>query len=247
MTNSELKQLRSLAQQKYRKEHNAYIVEGDKNAKEWIKYPNLVQKIFATENWYSTHLHLLDTIKDKISITSDTEIEKASALKTPTQVIVLANMEPHQVIEIQKQSWAILLSSVRDPGNMGTIIRIADWFGIKNIICSTDCVDVYNPKTVQASMGSLLRVTIQEADLVAVLKENPDTPCYATCLEGENINNIQNTTPGFIMMGNESQGISDELINMAQRKITIPRFGGAESLNVAVATGIICSRLVNNG
>lgn len=245
MTNTELKFLRSLSQQKYRKEYNAYIVEGDKNAKEWIIYPDLVQKVFATEQWCNDNAPILEKIKDKIVISSGIDIERASALRTPTQVIVLARILAIQKIQIDKQAWTLMLDSVRDPGNMGTIIRIADWFGIRHIICSKDCVEIYNSKTVQSSMGSLLRVSVHETDLITFLKQNSEIPCYATCLNGENVNSIKDYSPGIIMMGNESHGLKKELMQLAQRKISIPRFGGAESLNVAVATGIICSRLIN--
>jgi TrmH family RNA methyltransferase len=138
--------------------------------------------------------------------------------------------------------WSLYLEKIRDPGNMGTIIRTADWFGINQIFCSPDCVEIYNPKVVQASMGSLLRVRVTEMETASFLEQNT-RPVYAAVLDGKDLRQLEQPEYGVIAMGNESQGLSSLLIDAANHKVMIPGSGGAESLNVAVATGILCAKL----
>jgi TrmH family RNA methyltransferase len=137
----------------------------------------------------------------------------------------------------------LALDSIRDPGNLGTIIRIADWFGLEKIICSNDTAELYNPKVVQSTMGSLARVRLFYTELEEWLREQKGTSIYATALEGEDINTMKKITGGIILVGNEARGISPQLLDMANKKITIPKKGKAESLNVAIATGIVLSHL----
>lgn len=137
-----------------------------------------------------------------------------------------------------------MVDGIRDPGNMGTIIRIADWFGINNIICSRDCVEQYNPKVVQASMGSIARVNIVYKDLEEFLKQNKNVIVYAATLNGKSVHSVDKINEGLLLIGNESNGIRSELLALVTEEITIPRLGGAESLNAAVATGIILSHVV---
>ncbi len=136
-----------------------------------------------------------------------------------------------------------MLDDIQDPGNMGTIIRTADWFGVKNIFCSNECVDVYNPKVVQASMGSLSRVNVIYTELVKFIDENKGIPVYAATLSGKNLSEFTNLKQGIILFGNESKGVNENLLNLATDKITIPKYGAAESLNAAVACGIILSHI----
>jgi TrmH family RNA methyltransferase len=143
-----------------------------------------------------------------------------------------------------QQEWCLALDDVQDPGNMGTIIRIADWFGIKHIACSPGCVDVYNPKVVQSAMGSHLRVQVHETELGDFIK-GLGLPVFAATLHGENVYQLPKPGYGILLLGNESKGVSEELINIATRKVTIPGKGGAESLNVAVSAGILCALLVS--
>ena len=143
-----------------------------------------------------------------------------------------------------KGSISLALDTIQDPGNMGTIIRLADWFGIKNIFCSTDCADVYNPKVVQASMGSISRVRVGYTDILSLLKENKEVRIYAAVLNGKDITKMERINEGIIVIGNESKGINQEILKLAHVRITIPGKGKAESLNAGVATGIILSHLV---
>ena len=143
-----------------------------------------------------------------------------------------------------KGNLSLVLDAIRDPGNMGTIIRLADWFGIKNIFCSMDCADIYNPKVVQATMGSITRVRVEYTDLQTLLQKNNDVRIYASVLNGRDITKMEKLNEGIIVIGNESNGIRDEILKLANVQITIPGKGKAESLNAAVATGIILSHIV---
>jgi TrmH family RNA methyltransferase len=143
------------------------------------------------------------------------------------------------------KKFSIVLDGIQDPGNMGTIIRTADWYGIENIICSEDCVEVYNPKVVQATMGSLSRMNVHYVDLEEILAHTK-LPVYGALLDGENIYNTNFGTEGLIVMGNEGKGLTDKVKQLVTRAITIPRGGKAESLNVAIATAIFCSEINRN-
>ena len=145
-------------------------------------------------------------------------------------------------IELRDFKWCLALDDIQDPGNMGTIIRIADWFGWEQIVCSPGCVDIYNPKVVQAAMGGHLRVNIITEDLATYLPK-VNKPVFAAALNGENIYDIPKQQEGVLIIGNESKGISDPIMQLANKKVTIPRLGGAESLNAGVSAGILCALL----
>lgn len=244
MTKAEIKYIQALAQQKYRKEHNAYLVEGDKNAEEWLKSTKNIKYVVATQNWLQKNVSLLSGQQHIILEALPHEIEKISTLKTPTEVVLVVNKdEAKSSIHIEDDTWYLALDAIRDPGNMGTIIRIADWFGIKTIFCSEDCVEIWSPKVVQASMGSLLRVNVVTTPLSNLL-ESTAVPIYITHLQGDDFTQIKKPKPGILLMGNESKGVNDALILESAHKVLIPRIGAAESLNVAVATGIVCSKFI---
>ncbi|CAH0289525.1 23S rRNA (guanosine-2'-O-)-methyltransferase RlmB [Pedobacter sp. Bi27] len=173
------------------------------------------------------------------------ELDKISTLQTPQGFLALIHIPKNRELALTalKNQFTLVLDGVQDPGNMGTIIRTADWFGFKNIICSADCVEVFNPKTVQATMGSLARVNIYEADLPALLAENT-IPVFGALLDGESIYKTQWGAEGLVILGNEGKGISAEVIKKINKPVTIPRIGEAESLNVAVSAAIFCAELV---
>jgi len=173
------------------------------------------------------------------------ELDKISTLQTPQGFLALVHIPKNTALNLKelKNQFTLVLDGVQDPGNMGTIIRTADWFGFKNIICSADCVEVFNPKTVQATMGSLARVNIHEADLPALLAENT-IPVFGALLDGESIYKTQWGAEGLVILGNEGKGISPEVIKKITKPVTIPRIGEAESLNVAVSAAIFCAELV---
>lgn len=248
LSKNQIKYIRSLSQIKFRKEYQAYIVEGVKNAAEWLQQEADLEYIVALQSWFDQNPGLFKSYDlRKCLIATEEDFEKISGFKTPNQVLLIVKMpqakEP--VIVSGKGSWILMLDKVQDPGNLGTIIRTADWFGIKTIICSPDCVEQFNPKVIQSTMGSLLRVHCVYTDLVSFLQARPEIPSYAAMLGGTTLDAQKRYAPGLIIMGNESKGISEEVKALVQHKLTIDRIGpDAESLNVAVATGIFCHTLI---
>lgn len=242
LTKAQSKYIRSLSQQKYRKEYNQFIAEGNKIAQEWLAADTNISKVLATEKWLQENDHLLAEHEGAEVITVlPHELENISSLKTPNEVLLVVDKpEEHHFEAVE--GWVLALDTIQDPGNMGTIIRIADWFGIKRLILSEGCVDIYNPKVVQSTMGSHTRVKVYYESISSAIN-NSDAPVYAAVLGGENLFELKEKKPGFIIIGNESKGISDELQALATHKVTIPGKGSAESLNAGVSTGIICALL----
>lgn len=248
MTNAQIKFIRALARQKYRKAHKAFIIEGSKSAKEWLASDASILQVIALPGWLAQNsLLLMRHPEAEIIAAAAFELSRVSLLSQPGEVLLVVAIPEEQAPVIPPHSWSLYLEQIRDPGNMGTIIRIADWFGIGRILLSEGCVEIYNPKVVQATMGSLLRVQLHQVnagDLTGLLRKENQV-LYATTLHGDNLFTGKNECPpGIIAMGNESTGLSDLVLQQAARQISIPRLGGAESLNVGVATGIICAALI---
>lgn len=242
LSKAQIKYIRSLTQQKFRYEYKVFIAEGEKIALEWLSGNEPIKMIVATREWADFHQPEISKHPEaELHIVKDSELAAVSSLQTPNHVLLLVHM-PERYVPVLKD-WSIVLDDIQDPGNMGTIIRVADWFGIKNIICSPGCVDVYNSKVVQSAMGGHLRVNIAESELLPVLSTTP-VPKYAATLGGENIYNMQRSKEGILIIGNESKGISDDVIAAATKEVTIPRRGGAESLNAGVSAGILCALLL---
>jgi len=243
LSKAQNKYIRSLTQQKYRKEYNVFIAEGDKIAREWLNSDADVKMVVALQQWADENRALVVKHKEAaLYIVEQHELESVSALQTPNQVLLVAGM-PASDKEWPLNEWCIALEGIQDPGNMGTIIRIADWYGIKHIVCSPDCADIYNPKVVQAAMGAHLRVQVHVAELAQYLAK-VKVPVLAAALNGQDVYTLPKQEAGIIMIGNESKGLPEDLINAAQYKVTIPRRGGAESLNAAVSAGILCALLI---
>jgi TrmH family RNA methyltransferase len=221
------------------------MVEGYKSVTEFINSAYQVDTIYHTPAIAPKLLNLSRKINfQEISIK---DVEKISTLKTPQEVIGLVKIPiwPTLNYDSLKQRFSLVLDNIQDPGNMGTIIRTADWFGINDIICSEDTVDVYNPKVVQATMGSLARVNVHYTTLAQALQQIK-LPIFGAMLDGENIYNTTFGDEGLLVMGNEGNGISADIERLITTKITIPRAGQAESLNVAIATAILCSEIKRN-
>lgn len=248
ITQAEIKFARSLSNQKYRKESNTYLIEGDKIVKEWLVAKAALSMIIMTDEWFASNESLLQAHIDmhKVRIVPYHVIEKISAHKTAPPVLALASMHAHDsTVTTATNGWHLILDRIQDPGNMGTIIRIADWFQIDSIICGEGCVEIYNPKVIQSCMGSLLRVHITHAQIDALIPQLK-LPTWAATLDGQpmmSITSAQKLAGGYVIMGNESQGVHPDILAMVKNRVTIPRLGGAESLNVSVATGILCSYL----
>jgi len=242
LSKAQNKHIRSLSLQKYREEYGQFVAEGDKIAREWLQSTAEIVWIITTQKWHDAHEALINKHSEASEyIVEEAILSKISSLTTSHGILLVIKKIKSQH-SAPLDEWTIALDELQDPGNMGSIIRIADWFGIKNIVCSPGCVDVYNPKVVQAAMGSHLRINFFEEDLVQFCSD-ATIPVLATVLNGENIYNISKPEKAVLLIGNEGKGISDDLINLANQKITIPSKGGAESLNVAVATGIVCALL----
>ncbi len=204
-----------------------------------------IQSIYYLPQYQSLLPKLPSNIK--LFEVNNAELEKISTLQAPQGVLALLAIPNHQEIapELLKGQFSLVLDGVQDPGNMGTIIRTADWFGFQNIICSLNTVEVFNPKTVQATMGSLARINICYTDLVEYLPK-VSVPIYAAMLDGQNLYKVEWKNEGMIVLGNEGKGISDEVAGLISNSVTIPRVGAAESLNVSISAAIICSEIKRN-
>ncbi len=236
--------IRSLHQKKFRLEEGCFLVEGPKLVAEVLHSDFVVQKIYATPEWESVGMNL----SVEVELLTEKEIGQVSTLQTPNKVIAVVQIPAHQQPLSPASGLHIMVDQVQDPGNLGTIIRIADWFGIASVICSADTVEAYNPKVVQATMGSLFRVPLHYSPLPDLLTKNAQgakLPVYATLLEGDDLYEKPLSADGIIIMGNESRGLNRILLPFISRGLKIPsaihRGAKAESLNVAVATGIVCA------
>ena len=218
------------------------MVEGIKSVKEFIDSAYQIETIYHNYTFDPNLLKLSRKINFQgISLN---DLEKISTLKTPQDIVALVKIPEWPVLTqaILKQKFSIVLDGIQDPGNMGTIIRTADWFGIKHIICSEDTVDVYNPKVIQATMGSLSRINVYYIDLQPFLLQI-NMPAFGALLDGINIYQTNFGDEGLIVMGNEGNGLRPEIVKLVHKAITIPRVGKAESLNVGIATAIFCSEI----
>jgi TrmH family RNA methyltransferase len=242
---SQVKYIQSLSHKKSRDTEDVFIAEGPKLINELLYTPHRgevqLQQLFAVTAWI--HGQPAGMSKKVIEI-SESELERISFLQTPNQVLGIFKKPVFPAGTSVRNTVSLVLDTIQDPGNLGTIIRCADWFGIQQIICSTDCADAFNPKVVQASMGSIARVQVLYQPLDLFLQQHPDVPAYAAVLDGTDLRKVKAPQQGFIVIGNESKGISESVLALCRERITIPRKGQAESLNAAVATGIILSHLV---
>ena len=242
---SHTKYIQSLHHKKFRDEEGLFFAEGPKVVADLMASTHIkCKEIFALPVWLNANEQLVAAKQiDEVYEVADFELEKISALTTPNQV--LAVFEKKIVNNNCKLTGKITLAldTIQDPGNLGTIIRIADWFGIENIICSHGCAYEYNPEVVHGTMGSIARVNIIYTEVSEWLKENSHIKIYAAALNGLPVQSFETMKEGILIIGNESKGISDEIFELVNEKITIPKLGKAESLNAAVATGILLSHL----
>ena len=246
LSKAKIKLIQSLEQKKKRREEQLFVAEGPKVVGDLLPY-FACRLLVATESWLASHPHI--EAAEVVAVTPD-ELRKASFLKTPQEVLALFELPTRELpAGIAESELCLALDDVQDPGNLGTIIRIADWFGIRHIICSTGTVDAFSPKTVQASMGAVARVSIHYTVLPQYLSaqraSRPEIPIYGTFLEGENISKKALTSHGIIIMGNEGNGISPLTEQLVTDKLLIPNYPEgcvtSESLNVAIATAITCA------
>ena len=240
LSKSELKELKSLHQKKYREQKGKFLVEGDKSVQEAIRSKAFIEQIYATEEWMPHEQQ--GAALPSINRVTQKELQLICELQHPNQAVaVVENPSRKGSPVIWKDHWNIYLEAVRDPGNLGTILRIADWYGLPQLICSPDCVEAFNQKVIQASMGAIFRVEVivMGLDDLHAEAENSGIGLYGALLEGRSIHEAAAPKEGVLVMGNESKGLSTEAIARCEHRITIPKYGQAESLNVAVATGIL--------
>ena len=235
ISKNQLKLITSLSQKKYRQKHNLFIAEGVKVLNELLNSTFEIETLFCTDDFETA------ISEKKIVRISETELKKVSTLKSPNKALGIFKIPKEKAL--QNSGLTIALDAINDPGNLGTIIRLCDWFGITQLVCSKDTVDCYNQKVVQASMGSLTRVSIHYTDLENyITKSNLDT--FIADMDGQNVYKTKLPKEGILIMGNEANGVSEEIKSLLQYKISIPRFGETqetESLNVATATAILLS------
>lgn len=238
VTKNEIKFVQSLHRKKYRQKYGQFIVEGTKSVLELIHSNFVIEKVYATAAWineYESGINL------DITEASTADLDRMSFFKTSSPVIAVCNFS--RATHRDTDNWVIALDGINDPGNLGTIIRIADWYGISQIWCSEDTVDLYNPKTISSTMGSFTRVEVAYIDLQQALEETT-RPKYFALMDGESLYSLNDVQPGILVIGSEANGIRENLISNEHIAITIPRRGKAESLNAGVATAILVDRLI---
>ena len=242
LSHNKTKYIKSLRDKKFRNKYNCFVAEGEKLVFDLLKTCKC-QIIAALPEVITAHKEI---VAEEIIIASEVELSKATLLKTaPSVIAVFYQPQPNDTEQDYNKYLSLVLDGIQDPGNVGTIVRIADWFGINSVFCSYDCADIFNPKTVQATMGSIARVKVIYTDIVEFIHKHNNLPVYGTFLKGINIYHESLSKNGLIVMGSEGKGISSEIEKLVSNRLFIPNFpldnNSTESLNVAVATAITCS------
>jgi TrmH family RNA methyltransferase len=242
LSKNKIKYIRSLDLKKNRKEERAFVAEGHKLLGDLLCH-FVCRLLVATRSWLDKNPNV--KAQEIIEVTQE-ELTRASLQKTPQDVLAIFEQPAYEMQpDVVSRSLCLALDDIQDPGNLGTIIRVADWFGIEDIFCSLGTVDVYNPKTIQATMGALARVKLHYCDLPSFIASLKDIPVYGTFLDGDNMYEKELTPHGLIVMGNEGNGVSAEVAKLVNERLYIPNYPPqretSESLNVAMATGIICA------
>jgi TrmH family RNA methyltransferase len=246
LSKAHVKLVQALQQKKFREEHKLFTAEGVKVIADFLRSDLVCTHIFANEDWFRVNKTKVEMSVSLIQV-SDDDLKRMSKLTTPNKVIGVFEIPTPKVVSPTEQ-LTLVLDGISDPGNLGTIIRIADWYGIHNLVCSTDTVDCYNYKVVQATMGSLANVNVTYTNLVTYLQETKVKNIYGTLLDGENIYKQKLQLPALLVMGSESHGISEEVATCLTQKIKIASGNtnehSAESLNVGVACAVACSEFL---
>lgn len=239
---SQVKDIRSLSSAKGRKEQHRFLVEGDKLAREWLLQGKGIRQVLATASWLREQEALLKLHPETlIQEVSSAELVRISTQESPNFALLIVSL-PTPPEKLPQQEWCLALDRLQDPGNLGTILRIADWFGIGHVISSPGCASYFNPKVIGAGMGAHLRIQLHEASLEEFLS-HCQIPVFAAALQGTPLSQFAKQDAAMLLIGNESKGISPALLQMATHKVHIPGGGGAESLNAAVAAGILVAAL----
>ncbi len=238
ISKSQVKFIKSLQLKKYRKQEQCFVVDGEKGVGELLQSDFTVELIVASQSYYQRNLQELDQAKATVLIVSEDQLAQLSSFQTNESVIAVVKQKPNHIPALGDHEFALVLDDIRDPGNLGSIIRSADWFGIRKIFASVQTADFYNPKVISATMGSFTRVAMGYCNLADEISKL-NVPLYGTFMEGENVHQIPFGKSGLIVIGNEANGISAPVQKLVTHRITIPGVSGAESLNAAVAAGIV--------
>lgn len=248
LSKAKIQFLRSLQQKKFRQRYQNFMVEGDKIVDEVLRDKNtVIEGIFGLSTWFDQNKILLKRLNPAlVQEVSAKDLEMVSSLNTPNQVLAVLKMPPPQyVAAVVQNSFSLYLDNLQDPGNIGTIVRTADWFGVQHVFLSPNCADIFNPKVIQSTMGAFLRVKTLEMTWTDLCQTFHEVPKIGAVLRGENLFTAHLPKRGIIVIGNESKGISSIIENQLDIKIQIKGEGGAESLNAAVAAGIVCAVMLN--
>ena len=248
MTVSEIKRITSLHVDKFRKEQQSFLVEGPKLLEELLRSSFNIKAVYALPEWMDAAKNIPRSLN--IVKVSPKELSRISQLTTPNQLVTEVEMKNNQHRQPPSgKEWIIALDNINNPGNLGTIIRTADWFGFQHIVCSSNCADFYNPKVIQSTMGSFTRVHVYYTDLQQWLSdETQKTPIFGATMDGESLYDVALPKSGILLIGNESHGISKNLHPFISKKIKIPAYGGgAESLNASIATAVIAAEVRRRG
>ncbi|QSE99419.1 RNA methyltransferase [Fulvivirga lutea] len=241
LSKSLAKFIKSLQLKKQRKKEGLFIVEGEKSVNELLQSNFKVKYLVGL----SDYVNDINQPTFEVFEANEKTLDSIGTFKSSDRVIAVAEMKDVKNFSISKEEIVLALDGINDPGNLGTIIRLADWYGVKSILASPETADLYNPKVISATKGSFTRVNVYYTDLVAALSES-QAPVYGAMMEGQNLHKVKFESGGIIVMGNEANGISPQVEKLIKHKITIPKFGKAESLNVAMATGIILDNVKRN-
>lgn len=249
ISKNQIKYIKSLQQKKFRQMYGNFVAEGDKLVKEIASNPEIeIEGIYALPEWQEENAHFLNNLELPVFDLSKKELERISGLKTPNQTLIIAKQKKNEIRwDSVSRGLSLYLDDIQNPGNIGTILRIADWFGINHVFCSPNSGELYNPKVIQASMGAFLRINYFEITFEKIQQKLENILVYATVMDGENIFEMDLKNNGLIVIGNEGRGISQEILKTVNHRISIPSHNnnGSESLNVSVATGIVCAAFRN--
>lgn len=245
LSKNQIKYIQSLHQKKFRQQHGAFLVEGAKSVQEVLQSSFQTELVVATEAFYKENAHLTDHQPIPVEIASAAELERIGTLESNKAALAVVRTKENGPLVAEPGEIALILDDIRDPGNLGTILRIADWYGVRKVLCSETTADVYNPKVISASKGSFTRVSWWYGDIRAFLSrqsgagEASSRSVYGAFLDGTDVHSLAFRAGGYLVMGNESNGISSAVGQYVTQRVTIPRYGDAESLNVGIATAVL--------
>lgn len=248
LSKNQLKYIQSLHQKKYRQQHGAFLVEGAKSVQEVLQSNFQTELVVATEVFYKENAHLTDRQRTPVEIASVADLERAGTLESNNAALAVVRTKENRPLLAESNEIALILDDIRDPGNLGTILRIADWYGVRKILCSETTADVYNPKVISASKGSFTRVNWWYGNVVQFLSQSVghsmnQPTIYGAFLDGADVHTLSFGRSGYLVMGNESNGIRPDVARYVTQRVTIPRYGEAESLNVGIATAILLDNI----